>query len=351
MHQELGGFFCAQLPQPSENMIPLSAYTNFHAASTEVLDYLHLRLGFRLWMVTRTESSDWIVLNANDHGYNVENGDVFRWTDSFCSRMVQGYGPRVAPRSDEVPAYAAAPIGQQVPIGAYVGVPLTRSNGDLFGTLCAIDPHPMPDEITKELPLIEMMARLLTTILENELKAQEEFRRAERASAEAMTDRLTGLYNRRGWEELVATEDHRCQRYGHPASVLSIDLDGLKTVNDEEGHVQGDALLCRAAGALMSVKRESDVAARLGGDEFAILAVECDLDGSRALKKRLEKALREAGVSASIGMSMRHASGTLADAFEKADQKMYVCKRRRKASCQVTSTSRLRTAGGGKYLK
>ncbi len=311
-------------------MISLSPYTHFTSASNDVLAYLHSRLGFKLWMVTRTERDDWIVLSANDHGYNVGAGDVFRWTDSFCSRMVQGLGPCIAPRSNDVPAYAAAPIGRQVEIGSYVGVPLGRANGDLFGTLCAIDPQPMPREIELELPLVEMMSRLLTTILENELRAQAEYRRAERAKADALTDALTGLYNRRGWRELVEREDNRCQRYGHPASVISIDLDELKAVNDHHGHHHGDALLKRAANAMKMVTRDSDVVARLGGDEFAILAVECDARDADSLALRLEDALQEAKVAASIGRSMRHASGSLDEALERADHDMYQCKNRRK---------------------
>ena len=134
----------------------------------------------------------------------------------------------------------------------------------------------MPVEIEEELPLVELMARLLMTIIKNELKANEEFRRAERASAEAMTDGLTGLYNRRGWDQLVAAEDKRCQRYGHPASVLSIDLDNLKSINDNQGHAEGDCLLRSAAEVLKTVTRDADIVARLGGDEFSVLAVECD---------------------------------------------------------------------------
>lgn len=311
-------------------MIPLASYDNFETASTEVLNYLHSRLGFKLWMVTRVESDNWIVLNAHDDGYNVTAGDVFRWTDSFCSHMVKGQGPRIAPRSDDVPAYASAPIGQQVPIGAYVGVPMTRASGELFGTLCAIDPSPMPEEIANELPLIEMMARLLTTILENELKAQDEHRRAERANAEAMIDQLTGLYNRRGWDKLLEQENQRCKRYGHPACVVSIDLDNLKTVNDEQGHASGDALLRRAAEAINSAARESDVVARIGGDEFTILAIQCDAKNAKALTERMSVELDLANVSASFGFSMWHASGSLADALERADLKMYECKKRRK---------------------
>jgi diguanylate cyclase (GGDEF)-like protein len=304
------------------------------------MNYLHSKLGFQLWMVTRTESDDWIVLNANDHGYDVAAGDVFRWTDSFCSRMVAGQGPRIAPRSNEVPAYANAPIRQKVAIAAYIGVPLTRSNNEVFGTLCAINPEPMSEEINKELPLIEMMARLLTTILENELIADEERRRAERANAEAMTDSLTGLFNRRGWDELLATEDDRCRRYGHPASVVSIDLDDLKTVNDQQGHRQGDALLRRAADALKSVTRESDIVARLGGDEFSILAVECDPAGAQALIARLETAFQQVDVAASIGMSMRNAAASLSEAFDQADKKMYERKNRRKESSRQQNLPR-----------
>ncbi len=320
-----------------EKMLKLAPFADFPAASTEVMNYLHAKLGFQLWMVTRTESDAWIVLNSNDHGYGVQNGDVFRWTDSFCSRMVAGQGPRIAPNSNKVPAYAAAPIGRRVPIGAYIGVPLARENGELFGTLCAIDPQPMPDEIESELPLIELMSRLLTTILENELKAQNECRRAERAELEAVTDDLTGLFNRRGWETLMAREYHRCTRYGYPACLFSIDLDDLKFVNDGQGHAKGDELLRRAATTLLSVSRESDVTARIGGDEFAILAVECDQAGARALNQRLQQALHDAQISASIGMAMWQASATLEEAFESADQKMYECKKQRKAETKSTS--------------
>jgi diguanylate cyclase (GGDEF)-like protein len=82
----------------------------------------------------------------------------------------------------------------------------------------------------------------------------------------------------------------------------------------------------------MAAVRDSDVAARVGGDEFAILAVECDLTGAEALSDRLEQSLNQEGVQASIGLSMRNPSGSLADAHDAADQRMYDCKRRRKAA-------------------
>jgi len=191
---------------------------NFETAARSVLSFLHRRLGFDLWMVTRTEGEDWVVLQAEDHGYNVTDGTVFRWADSFCSRMVVGLGPRIAPRSDDIPAYASAPIGRQVKIGAYVGVPLRGADGDLFGTLCAIDPHAQPESITQEQELIDMLANLLSGLLQTELAFASEARPVERAEAEALSDGLTGIFNRRGWTRLLAAEEHRCRRYGHPAA-------------------------------------------------------------------------------------------------------------------------------------
>lgn len=138
---------------------------DFEGAAHAVLSFLHLRMGFGLWMVTRTEGEDWIVLQAEDHGYGVTEGTVFRWADSFCSRMVEGDGPRVAPDSDSVPAYATAAIGRHVKIGAYVGVPLRRGDGSLFGTLCAIDPQIQAESIVEEQQLIELLAGLLSTLL------------------------------------------------------------------------------------------------------------------------------------------------------------------------------------------
>jgi diguanylate cyclase len=313
-------------------MPSFASCSDFETASAEVLNFLHARLGFQLWMVTRAESDDWIVLTSHDQGYNVNAGDVFKWTDSFCSRMVNGLGPRIAPRSNEISVYASAPIGQQVAIGAYAGVPLTRHDGQLFGTLCAIDPAPMPDNILDELPMIEMMSSLLMTILEFELKTQDALRTADREYSNAMCDQLTGLYNRRGWDELMAKEEQRCKRYGQSACVVSIDLDDLKIVNDEQGHAEGDALLCRAAQAIVSATRESDVVARLGGDEFSILAVHCADSEMEGLTHRLLESFELENVSASIGVAQRQSSGSLTETLAKADEKMYECKNHRKAA-------------------
>lgn len=312
----------------------LPPYLTFDQAAREILNLLHQRLGFDLWMVTRTKEDDWIVLQAEDQGYGVKSGDVFRWADSFCSRMVLGEGPRIASCSAEVSAYAEAPIAQQVAIGAYVGVPLELRDGSLFGTLCAIHPAPKPESIASELPLIELLSQLLSTILAAKLQTEEQRRWLERAQADATTDVLTGLYNRRGWDQLVHAEECRCQRYGHSACVLSIDLDGLKQVNDTQGHAKGDELIQRAANAIKAAVRQQDIVARVGGDELLVLGIECNTPSAEALLARVDAALKAAGVSASLGVALRAPQESIQEAVAKADKAMYVCKRaRRSARC------------------
>lgn len=107
----------------------IAPFSDFASAARNILSYLHHRLGFRLWMVTRTQEENWIMLQVEDHGYGVQEGDVFCWSDSFCSRMVNGEGPCIAPRVSTVPAYREAPIGKQVSIGAYIGIPIVLRDG------------------------------------------------------------------------------------------------------------------------------------------------------------------------------------------------------------------------------
>jgi len=305
----------------------ISYSKNFEEAGQAVLRYLHDRFGFNLWMITRVEGDDWIVLQSEDHGYNVQPGQVFRWADSFCSHMVTGNAPRIAPRSDDIPLYLNAPIRKQVEIQAYIGQPLVSEDGHLFGTLCAIDPHPQAPELVQEAKLIEVFGELLSRILQAELREIEQVRQRERLEVEAMSDGLTGLYNRRAWDKLINAEEERCKQLGHPAAVVMIDLNNLKTVNDHLGHEAGDELIRKTAVVLRDNVRNNDILARLGGDEFTILSIENDHSGAESLVNRITQAFEKAKISASSGMAMRHPTFGLSAAIREADQQMYTHKR------------------------
>ena len=306
--------------------------TTFSLLARDTLRQLRARLGFALWIITRTEGENWIVLEAEDHGYGIPPRSVFRWTDSFCSRMVQGLGPQIAPDAVAIPEYASAPIGKYTAIGAYIGVPLFGPNGSLFGTLCAIDPQPQPEAIAAELPFIELAASMLSALLAGEFALAELARKNERLLTEVETDELTGLHNRRGWNRLLSIENERCRTFGHPAGIVIIDLDGMKQVNDRDGHAEGDTLIRSAAAILRLSPRNEDIVARLGGDEFGILLMEANEVECNTIAERLRISLTQAGIFASLGLASRDPTAGLIEAWERADNLMYMEKRGRSQS-------------------
>ncbi|HEV2769938.1 MAG TPA: EAL domain-containing protein [Solirubrobacteraceae bacterium] len=146
---------------------------------------------------------------------------------------------------------------------------------------------------------------------------------------------LTGLLNRRRFEEELAAEIARARRYGTPAALLALDLDNFKFVNDSLGHQAGDRLIVAVAELLRRLLRRSDVLARLGGDEFAILLPRAGEPQAREVAHALQEALRaEAGqglprrVTASIGVALLapYAQASAEDVLMAADIAMYDAK-------------------------
>ena len=282
-------------------------FSTFNEAATAVLEHLQGRYPLTLWMVTRTEGEDWIILGAVGRGYGVGAGDVFRWTDTFCSLMVEQGAPRVAPSSEDVPLYAQAPINAAFDIGAYTGVPLHDATGELFGTLCAIDPNPQPREMMPTEAELEVLGRLLSTILAREMLVEERQREVERAEVAKERDELTGLGNRRFWEGVLLAEELRCQRFGHPASVILVDVSA-----------DGDLTLRTAAAAVASAVRPIDAVARVDDRRLGVLAIECPATEGEAIAGRVRAALDAAGVPADTGWASRDPRRGLPDAVERA---------------------------------
>src|SRR3954468_5234131 len=142
----------------------------------------------------------------------------------------------------------------------------------------------------------------------------------------ASRDGLTDLPNQREFREDLDRELQSAQRHGDRLSVAAIDLDDFKLLNDRHGHAHGDAVLRRAAGVLRHL-RAGDRAYRVGGDEFAVLLTRTDADGARTAAERLSRAMRDAGVAASIalsGLRPGHEADTL---LAEADAALYEGKR------------------------
>jgi diguanylate cyclase (GGDEF)-like protein len=167
-----------------------------------------------------------------------------------------------------------------------------------------------------------------------------------RVAQQAVTDPLTGLWNRRRMDQLLRDEVERSMRFGHRLSALIVDVDDFKTINDVHGHLVGDEVLERIADVVRATTRSIDLAARYGGDELALLLIETGSAGAEIVAERLRNSVRETWITGSDGQPVRLTVSvgvaTLPDAatdaeslLDAADQALLLGKRRGKDQARV----------------
>jgi diguanylate cyclase (GGDEF)-like protein len=178
-----------------------------------------------------------------------------------------------------------------------------------------------------------------------------------RVVSQAATDSLTGLANRWSFDEELALEWRRAHRIGDSLSLVLLDLDDFKQVNDTYGHLAGDAVLRTIGQLLLGGVRQIDLAARYGGEEFVVLAPESDLKGALQLARRLRTAInnksillpdgRHLKVTASFGVSTKGDLACAEDLIAAADEALYEAKRAGKdrvVAATVSTDERARPA-------
>ena len=164
--------------------------------------------------------------------------------------------------------------------------------------------------------------------------------RSRQFSSEARTDHLTGLANRRQFERVMEREVALGERHSRRLSMMMIDLDNLKRINDRQGHRAGDGALRLVAQQLQRVVRASDVCARVGGDEFAVAMPETSIERAREVATRLQTAIRQVSLSAksaepvevSVGVAEWRPGQDWQGVYQVADGDLYEDKRRRKTA-------------------
>lgn len=183
--------------------------------------------------------------------------------------------------------------------------------------------------------------RAMTAARQADRRLAEQHRRIAELERLAVTDGLTGLLNRRGFEDALGRTLAAALRHNERGVLIYIDLDGFKPVNDRFGHAAGDAVLQRLAGLLSDGTRASDVAARLGGDEFAVLLTRTDwqagLERAEAFAGQVNGASLDwqgetIPLRASFGFQTFGPGDHAAELLAKADEAMYRTKQLRAAA-------------------
>ena len=216
--------------------------------------------------------------------------------------------------------------------GAAIALPLSCRNRTI-GVLVALDP--VPSEVAPRISASLLMS--LRAFLEPSAIALDNAVAVQRAEALSVTDDLTRLYNSRFLNQVLKRETKRAVRSARPLSVLFLDLDGFKQVNDHHGHQAGSKCLVEAAAVIRGCARETDVVARFGGDEFSLILPDTGPEGALSVASRIQERLHAATFLESDGLAVRltasigvatlpNAAETAEDLLRAADIAMYKVK-------------------------
>jgi diguanylate cyclase (GGDEF)-like protein len=226
-----------------------------------------------------------------------------------------------------------------------VGFPL-ECRGRTVGALIALDTIPS----TREPRFVQGTLDGLLNMIEPGSLALDNALRVQRAEALSVTDDLTQLYNSRYLSQVLRRETKRALRSARPLSLLFIDLDGFKAVNDTHGHLFGSRALVEAADVIRQSARETDVVARYGGDEFALVLPDTGREGALAVGERIRERIAEfrfletheldVRLTVSVGLGTMPDVATSAETLiQAADKAMYCIKAAGKNGIHVATSS------------
>lgn len=216
---------------------------------------------------------------------------------SFCGHAILGEGVFIVPDARRDPRFADNPLVLDEPfIRFYAGFPLQSLDGSKLGTLCIMDRRPRTLSKTE----VEIL-RDLALMAEHELTVLEL----------AMMDELTMIANRRGFISIANHSLSLCTRQSIPASLIFLDLDDFKSINDKFGHAEGDRALRAFAGRMRSTFRDSDLCGRLGGDEFVVMLTNAAKDTAQDIALRFRRSVEDLNREADRGYEISFSIGVI----------------------------------------
>lgn len=243
---------------------------------------------------------------------------------TFCNHTIIEQGPVVVCDATADDRFRDNPLVLQAPnVRFYAGMPLITKENAILGALFVFDTRTRPSLLPHERDGLYALSRIVVDAIELH----------SLATHDSLTNVLTNGALRRAAKKQL---DHE-KRHNRPLSIIAIDIDHFKGVNDEHGHAAGDAVLREVAAVLRSGSRPTDIVGRIGGEEFVVVLPETGIDGAMDYAERLRARLASASipttneplkVTASLGVSQVNAlSETFEEVLERADKALYRSKK------------------------
>ena len=242
---------------------------------------------------------------------------------SFCGHAITQTEPFIVPDAMHDARFVDSPLVVGEPfVRSYIGIPLNMRDGYAIGTLCAMDIKPRVLS-AEEIDVLQDLAGMVVDAIE--------------LRQLAVADSLTGTLTRRGLDMEIEREFSRAKRSQSDLSLIAVDIDHFKSVNDRFGHSTGDVVLKAIASCLRKELRTGDIVARMGGEEFLIMLPDTDRHGAMVLAERARQRIADTEikahghcvrVTASFGIATcGPADPTWRIALQKADTALYAAKR------------------------
>jgi diguanylate cyclase (GGDEF)-like protein/PAS domain S-box-containing protein len=258
----------------------------------------------------------------------VEQMPLILWTTDQQLRITSNWGSGLQHSELQAGELVGRPVSEYLKCGGTNMTPMAHHYAALRGESVQFD-YKRKDRIL-EIHLEPLRSPLgeIVGCIGVGLDITQRKRSEEQIRYQATHDALTGLANFREFMDTLERELRRAERSHHSFSVLLLDLDDLKRINDLSGHLAGNKALRRLADVMKEQCRSTDLAARYGGDEFAVILIDSDLGMAQQVAQRIEACVRgdqeEPQISVSIGMAVYPTDGrTAQDLLEVADQQLY----------------------------
>lgn len=287
-----------------------------------VLSQLKDHYGFDQWMVVRIHDTDCIVIASSGDGYDISKGMVFKLNLSIGSDMPQFKEPKVVPNIESDCEHLSF-INSHLPIQSYLHFPIINKEHGFFGSLCAISKQAQINFMQNELDEINSVSQTLTEQLDKALASSKVFRADCLRKIANDRDETTQLFNWRGWERLLDSEEIRCQRFGYLGDIITIDFVGLTDYMSEHGGQFTEQELKKIALILSDTVSEDSIVARVGGSEFVVCSINNEIASIEQYGNSILKALSNTDIQVFVGYARSIPNKGLRYAWELAEHMLY----------------------------